>query len=223
MLRHDAHRSREKTGARNLCLAGGVASICVANGQILRDRRFERLWIQPAAGDAGGALGAALAAYQLHNKSPRRCRDDDAMTRLLPRPALFARRDRDASSEPAERALATQDQRRRDRRLPPRDLAEGKAVGWFQGRMEFGPRALGARSILGDARSPTMQTTLNLKIKFRESFRPFAPSVLARGCRRLVRARRRLPVHAARRRRRRSSAASPMTREQQIRFRTSIS
>ena len=166
-----------ETGARNLCLAGGVALNCVANGKILRDGRFERIWIQPAAGDAGGALGAAYAAWHLHLRKPRapangsdamrggylgpEFADDEIAARLERAGARFQRVSRDAL---LERSAG--------------DLAQGKAVGWFQGRMEFGPRALGARSILGDPRSPTMQKTLNLRIKYRESFRPFAPAVL---------------------------------------------
>ncbi len=166
-----------ETGAENLCLAGGVALNCVANGKILRDGRFKRLWIQPAAGDAGGALGAALCAYHLFRKQPRKPAEAlDAMhgaylgpsfgqteveTRLAKIGAWFSTLTEDQVIQATVEALA-----------------QGKAVGWFQGRMEFGPRALGARSILGDARSPTMQSVLNLKVKYRESFRPFAPSVL---------------------------------------------
>jgi carbamoyltransferase len=167
-----------ETGARNLCLAGGVALNCVANGRILRDGRFANIWIQPAAGDAGGALGAALNAYHLYRGGARAiaANRQDAMAGSYLGPE-FAQAD-------IERRLAAAGARFRT--LPPgaaiestaRALAEGKAVGWFQGRMEFGPRALGARSFLGDARSPTMQRMLNLKIKYRESFRPFAPSVL---------------------------------------------
>jgi carbamoyltransferase len=161
----------------NLCLAGGVALNCVANGKILRDGRFKNIWIQPAAGDAGGALGAALAAYHGIGKQPRfpsNSRDGmqgaylgpafaqkDIETRLTGQKAVFETQSDDEVIETTATALA-----------------EGKAVGWFQGRMEFGPRALGARSILGDARSPAMQSVLNLKVKYRESFRPFAPSVL---------------------------------------------
>jgi carbamoyltransferase len=165
------------TGLENLCLAGGVALNCVANGKVLRDGRFRRIWIQPAAGDAGGALGAALAAFHLFQGQPRRPQAaGDAMqgaylgpsftqkeieTRLRAAGARFLVLDNCALLQACVNALV-----------------EGKAVGWFQGRMEFGPRALGARSILGDARSPTMQSLLNLKVKYRESFRPFAPSVL---------------------------------------------
>jgi len=166
-----------ETGAKNLCLAGGVALNCVANGKILRDAKFENIWIQPAAGDAGGAFGAALAGYYLfknQNRSINGAMDsmkggylgpvfaqDDIEKRLTAEGAKFAVLD--------DRALID---------VTAGALAEGKAVGWFQGRMEFGPRSLGGRSILGDAQSSTMQSVLNLKVKYRESFRPFAPSVL---------------------------------------------
>ncbi|HEV8678687.1 MAG TPA: carbamoyltransferase [Stellaceae bacterium] len=166
-----------ETGARNLCLAGGVALNCVANGKVLRDGHFERLWIQPAAGDAGGALGAALAAYHLHNKAPRPPLNAmDAMQGCYLGPGF--------AQPEIERRLAAVGARFETMAEPvllaatTDALIEEKAVGWFQGRMEFGPRALGARSILGDPRSPSMQKTLNLKVKYRESFRPFAPSVL---------------------------------------------
>jgi carbamoyltransferase len=166
-----------ETGARNLCLAGGVALNCVANGKVLRDSHFDNIWVQPAAGDAGGSLGAALAAYHLELDQPRHLSNElDGMSgsylgpafadgeirqRLTAAGAVFAELGDD---EVIERTASA--------------LAEESAVGWFQGRMEFGPRALGARSILADARSPSMQRTLNLKVKYRESFRPFAPSVL---------------------------------------------
>ncbi len=165
------------TGQKNLCLAGGVALNCVANGRLLREGLFERIWIQPAAGDAGGALGAALGAWHVMLDQPRTVgRGIDAMRgsylgpeysqadvveRLTRCGAIFGTHSDDAVIEETARALA-----------------EGKAVGWMNGRMEFGPRALGGRSILADPRSPTMQKLLNLKVKFRESFRPFAPSVL---------------------------------------------
>jgi carbamoyltransferase len=168
---------RQETGMRDLCLAGGVALNCVANGKVLRDGKFDGIWIQPAAGDAGGALGAALAAYHLHKGGARKTdgkgdamqggylgpafADDDIAARLTEAGAIFERFDPDGLVATCADALA-----------------EGKALGWFQGRMEFGPRALGGRSILGDARSPSMQSVLNLKVKYRESFRPFAPSVL---------------------------------------------
>ena len=167
----------DETGMSNLCLAGGVALNCVANGKVLRDGRFAGIWIQPAAGDAGGALGAALAAYYLFKNNPRHVDSaGDAMKGSYLGPAyeqgdierrLAAAGARFSTLEDAELIDASVDA-----------LADGKALGWFQGRMEFGPRALGARSILGDARSPSMQSVLNLKVKYRESFRPFAPSVL---------------------------------------------
>lgn len=167
-----------ETGATNLCLAGGVALNCVANGKIWRDGRFKGLWIQPAAGDAGGALGAALVAYHGHRAQPRPPVDQvaDRMSG-----AFLGPRYSQAECEAALRAAGARFEVVEDDALvarAARDLADGKAVGWFQGRMEFGPRALGARSVLGDARSPTMQSLLNLKVKYRESFRPFAPSVL---------------------------------------------
>jgi carbamoyltransferase len=168
----------KETGEKNLCLAGGVALNCVANGKLLRERCFERIWLQPAAGDAGGALGAAQVAYYLHGKRPRPVNGGmDAMRGSYLGPQFtneeIARRLRAAGA-----VFETLD----DEGLvaaSAQALAEGKALGWFQGRMEFGPRALGARSILGDARSPSMQKQLNLKVKYRESFRPFAPAVLA--------------------------------------------
>jgi carbamoyltransferase len=166
-----------ETGAKNLCLAGGVALNCVANGKVLRDGRFERLWVQPAAGDAGGALGAALCAYHLYQGRARYVSNTlDAMQGSYLGPE-FAPADIEARLRAAGARFAVLD----DKNLieaTVQALVEGKAVGWFQGRMEFGPRALGNRSFLGDARSPAMQKMLNLKVKYRESFRPFAPSVL---------------------------------------------
>lgn len=167
-----------ETGLKNLCLAGGVALNCVANGKILRDGHFEQIWIQPASGDAGGALGAALAAYHHHVGLPRQCSPSgqDAMHGAYLGPSfgqeeIMSRlRNVGAVFEVLGEELLLQ--------TCVDFLVEGKAVGWFQGRMEFGPRSLGARSILGDARSPHMQQLLNLKVKYRESFRPFAPSVL---------------------------------------------
>ena len=166
----------DEYGIPNLCLAGGVALNCVANGKLLRQGPFKQIWIQPAAGDAGGALGAALAAQHLHfhvPRSPPSGRDamrgsylgpafsqDETARRLQAAGAVFTTLSDDA-------VIAT----------TANALAEGKAVGWVQGRMEFGPRALGGRSILGDPRSASMQKTLNLRVKYRESFRPFAPSV----------------------------------------------
>ncbi|MBM3813490.1 MAG: carbamoyltransferase [Acidimicrobiia bacterium] len=166
-----------ETGMRNLCLAGGVALNCVANGKVLREGKFERLWIQPAAGDAGGALGAALAAYYMLEKNPRQADGGfDAMKGAYLGPSFSQQDIEDRLSACGARfQVVSQEQMIRDCACA---LAEGDAVGWFQGRMEFGPRALGGRSILGDARSPKMQSMLNLKVKYRESFRPFAPSVL---------------------------------------------
>jgi len=169
---------RNEAGMRNLCLAGGVALNCVANGRLLRERVFDRLWIQPAAGDAGGAVGAALAAYYLHGGGERRVDENepDGMAGSYLGPAC--------SQEKIDRWLAEKGlphERLTDEALVETAaglLAEEAVIGWVQGRMEFGPRALGNRSILGDARSPRMQSVMNLKIKFRESFRPFAPAVL---------------------------------------------
>lgn len=167
-----------ETGQTNLCLAGGVALNCVANGKVLRDGRFKKIWIQPAAGDAGGALGAALAGYHVFLGNARSPVGDslDRMKGSYLGP--------DFTQDQVEERLSAVGARFKvieSRQLPmecARILAEGKALGWFQGRMEFGPRALGGRSILADPRSPTMQSLLNLKVKYRESFRPFAPSVL---------------------------------------------
>lgn len=165
------------TGARNLCVAGGVALNCVANGKVLRDGRFERLWIQPAAGDAGGALGAALAAWHIqesHERLAPQCGDGMRGALLGPE---FAQPEIERQLSDGGAAFDVLDEAALlDRCVDA--LVAGKAVGWFQGRMEFGPRALGARSILGDPRSPSMQSLLNRKVKFRESFRPFAPAVL---------------------------------------------
>ena len=171
------------------------------------------IWIQPAAGDAGGALGAALAAYHLHLRPAARSaqRGADAHARRLSRPGLRAGRDRAPARARRARVFERARRRRADRRARADALADGKAVGWFQGRMEFGPRALGARSILGDPRSPTMQKMLNLKVKYREIVPALRALGAARGRRRLVRARRRQPLHAAGRRRRDASAAGAMT------------
>jgi len=166
-----------ETGARNLCLAGGVALNCVANGKVLRDNRFENVWIQPAAGDAGGSLGAALAAYHLQLDRPRHLSNEiDSMSGSYLGPAFEDDEIRERLTAAGACFECLGNDEVIDRTASA--LADEKAVGWFQGRMEFGPRALGNRSILADARSPTMQRTLNLKVKYRESFRPFAPSVL---------------------------------------------
>ncbi len=170
-----ARHAREVTGLKNLCLAGGVALNCVANGIILRENIFEKIWIQPAAGDAGGALGAALAAWYANKENLRTAAANDSMQASLLGPgfsddeietvlrshnAVFQKLEKNALLDFTVELLKTE-----------------KVIGWFQGRMEFGPRALGNRSILGDARSTKMQSVMNLKVKFRESFRPFAPIV----------------------------------------------
>ena len=178
---------RQETGVPHLCLAGGVALNCVANGKVLRDGRFDDLWVQPAAGDAGGALGAALAASHRLFGEPRSVggpngtapsdgSGGDAMHGAFLGPEFGAEEIRSALDGAGARYRTLGDEALVDAAAGA--LAAGKALGWFQGRMEFGPRALGNRSILADARSPVMQKTLNSKIKFRESFRPFAPSVL---------------------------------------------
>ncbi|CAN5471786.1 carbamoyltransferase [soil metagenome] len=172
-----ARSVRKDTGAKNICLAGGVALNCVANGKLLRENIFDGIWVQPAAGDAGGAVGAAYAAYHGFMGQPRKLNghmdgmagsylgpafeDDEIAERLTKAGAKFTRLTHEQMIDQTAQALADE-----------------KAIGWMQGRMEFGPRSLGARSILGDARSPSMQKTLNLKVKYRESFRPFAPAVL---------------------------------------------
>lgn len=169
-----AHHVKNETGQKNLCLAGGVALNCVANGLLAQEGLFDRIWIQPAAGDAGGALGAALAVWHKVLKAPRQTSqnnmnvycgpsylDDEIENMLRARSIPYQKLDKDSLLKTIARRLA-----------------EGAVVGWFQGRMEFGPRALGNRSILGDPRNRDMQKNMNLKIKFRESFRPFAPAVL---------------------------------------------
>ena len=166
------------TGLKKLCLAGGVALNCVANGKVLRDGQFEDIWIQPAAGDAGGALGAALVAYHLYKGQPRKPLGNgaDLMKGAYLGPS-FAQQECEQRLSAAGAHFSVLDDEATISACA-QTLADGKALGWFQGRMEFGPRALGGRSVLGDARSPTMQSVLNLKVKYRESFRPFAPSVL---------------------------------------------
>jgi carbamoyltransferase len=171
-----AKNIRDTTGQSNLCLAGGVALNCVANGKLLRSNVFERVWIQPAAGDAGGALGAALAAHHLMLQQPRKSTDADRMHGAYLGPE-YAQQDIEARLSKVGARFSTLDEAALIEEVSL-SLIQGKAVGWYQGRMEFGPRALGARSIIADPRSPTVQRQLNLKVKFRESFRPFAPSVL---------------------------------------------
>lgn len=176
LFRMARHLQRE-TGMKKLCLAGGVALNCVANGKILRERLFDDIWIQPAAGDAGGALGAALIAWHEYlgrPRTPHGTRDSQHGSYLGP-----AFTDEEIRQFLAQRGVPGVELPRTELLEKVADLIhDGKVIGWFQGRMEFGPRALGARSILGDARSAQMQEVMNLKIKFRESFRPFAPSVL---------------------------------------------
>jgi carbamoyltransferase len=166
----------DKTGARNLCLAGGVALNCVANGKVLRDGKFDNIWVQPAAGDAGGAVGAALAAYHQFKGQARRVAAADGMAGAFLGPE-FSQGDieRRLTAVGARFSVLDEDEMID---VTAQGLADQLAVGWFQGRMEFGPRSLGARSILGDPRAPAMQKNLNLKVKYRESFRPFAPAVL---------------------------------------------
>lgn len=167
---------RQTTGQTNLCLAGGVALNCVANGKLLKEKIFDNIWIQPAAGDAGGAVGAALAAYHLMLNQPRVIDPTDAMQGSYLGPS-YSQGEIDSRLRAAGAVFVTVS----DDELieqTAQALADGKAVGWHQGRMEFGPRALGGRSIIADPRSPTLQKQLNLKVKYRESFRPFAPSVL---------------------------------------------
>ncbi len=167
----------KETGERNLCLAGGVALNCVANGVILRENIFDNIWIQPAAGDAGGALGAALSTWYLHHNRERvASKERDAM-----KGAYLGPKFSDAEIETELKACGAVFKKLSEDEMIEEvasELADEKAVGWMQGRMEFGPRALGGRSIIADPRSPAMQKQLNLKVKYRESFRPFAPSVL---------------------------------------------
>ena len=176
LLRMTRAVARE-TGERHLCLAGGVALNCVANGKILRDGKFHGIWIQPAAGDAGGSVGAALCAYHMYKGQPRRPDGRlDGMNGAYLGPE-FAQPEIEQRLRAAGARYTVVDDD--DVIAEAADALVGqKALGWFQGRMEFGPRALGNRSILGDPRSPSMQKTLNLRVKYRESFRPFAPAVL---------------------------------------------
>ena len=175
-----ARQAKTLTGQKNLCLAGGVALNCVANGRILKEQIFERLWIQPAAGDAGGALGAALSAWFGQEENSSRVARTVAGEKDAMQGSLLGPEYSDEEIETTLRSHGAVYQRLEDQALLERTvelLQAEKVVGWFQGRMEFGPRALGSRSILGDARSPKMQSVMNLKVKFRESFRPFAPIV----------------------------------------------
>jgi carbamoyltransferase len=174
-----ARTVREETGAENLCMAGGVALNCVANGRILREAGFKDVWIQPAAGDAGGAVGAALAGWHQYYDG-QRCLDDEGAHDGMNGALLGPRFSNDEARQMLD-AMGARHTIMEDAALLPRTaslLDQGNVIGWFSGRMEFGPRALGARSILGDPRNPAMQSTMNLRIKFRESFRPFAPAIL---------------------------------------------
>ena len=167
---------KEEYKISNLCLAGGVALNCVANGKIQKEQIFKNIWIQPAAGDAGGALGAALALWHIELNQSRKINPKDDMQGSYLGPEYS-----NSEIESSLKNLGAKYELLEEEKIidnTSNDLLEGKVVGWFQGRMEFGPRALGCRSIIGDARSSSMQKTLNLKVKYRESFRPFAPSVL---------------------------------------------
>ncbi len=167
---------KKETGQKNLCLAGGVALNCVVNGKIVEEGIFDNVWIQPASGDAGGALGAALAVYYLMLENPRRLNPNDDMNGGYLGPS-YSQSEIETRLLAAGASFITLDDKDLIDKVAS-ELAEGKAVGWHQGRMEFGPRALGSRSIIADPRSPLVQKQLNLKIKYRESFRPFAPSVM---------------------------------------------
>ena len=166
----------KETESKNLCMAGGVALNCVANGKILKEKIFENIWIQPAAGDAGGALGAALALWHQELKKERSepLKDEMKGSYLGPKfdnnevQSTLSTLNATFEKLPEEELL----------KVTAQELSKERTIGWFQGRMEFGPRALGARSILADPRSEKMQKILNLKVKFRESFRPFAPSII---------------------------------------------
>ena len=159
----------------NLCLAGGVALNCVANGKILKEKIFDNIWIQPAAGDAGGSLGAALALFHIEQNNPRMINPNDDMNGSYLGPEYSQEEIEKILTEAG--AVFTTKEQEQIIELTAEAISNGSAIGWFQGRMEFGPRALGCRSILGDPRSETMQKTLNLKVKYRESFRPFAPAI----------------------------------------------
>jgi carbamoyltransferase len=172
-----ARHVHAKTGERNLCLAGGVALNCVANGRVLREGPFDQVWVQPAAGDSGGAVGAALAYWHRHLGKPRTAVAGDAQQGSYLGPS-YSERDARAELERMGAVFEALDEEALAARVAE-ELARGRIVGHFAGRAEFGPRALGNRSILGDPRDPSMQRRMNVAIKFRESFRPFAPAVLA--------------------------------------------
>ena len=167
---------KEEFNISNLCLAGGVALNCVANGKILKEKIFDNIWVQPAAGDAGGSLGAALALWYIEQNNPRTIDNEDSMQGSYLGPKYLQKEIEKQLDAAGAKYEILKDEELLDKTA--RDIANEEAIGWFQGRMEFGPRALGGRSILGDPRSEKMQKNLNLKVKFRESFRPFAPSIL---------------------------------------------
>ena len=167
---------KEEFKISNLCLAGGVALNCVANGKILKEKIFDNIWVQPAAGDAGGSLGAALALWHVEQNNPRNINSNDDMKGSYLGPEYTQKEIEDELLKNGAKFDVLNEEELIEKTAS--DLSMGEAIGWFQGRMEFGPRALGARSILGDSRSSEMQKNLNLKVKYRESFRPFAPSIL---------------------------------------------
>ena len=167
---------KEEFNLPNLCLAGGVALNCVANGKILKEKIFDNIWVQPAAGDAGGSLGAALALWHIDQNNPRKVDHNDSMQGSYLGPEYSQKEIEEQLDKAGAKYEIFKDEELLDKTAT--DLSNEEAIGWFQGRMEFGPRALGGRSILGDPRSEKMQKNLNLKVKYRESFRPFAPSIL---------------------------------------------
>ena len=167
---------KKEFNVSNLCLAGGVALNCVANGKILKEKIFDNVWVQPAAGDAGGSLGAALALWHIEQNNPRTVNPNDDMQGSYLGPEYTQKQIEEQLNNVGAKYSILNEEDLIEK--TSKDLSSGEAIGWFQGRMEFGPRALGGRSILGDPRSTKMQKNLNLKVKYRESFRPFAPSIL---------------------------------------------
>ena len=173
-----AKEAQRLTGSKNLCIAGGVALNCVANGKLLKENIFEQIYIQPAAGDAGGSLGAALATNYLFYNQNRDVKIKDSMKGTYLGPS-FSEKEVQSMNKKTKAVFLKYENFNQLTKDIAKKISKGNVVGWFQGRMEFGPRALGCRSILADARNPEMQKKLNLKIKYREGFRPFAPSVLS--------------------------------------------
>ena len=167
---------KNEYGLENLCLAGGVALNCVANGKLLKEKIFKNIWVQPAAGDAGGSLGAALALWHIDQNNPRKLNTNDSMQGSYLGPEFSQKEIEEELKNVGANFEIMKEEELVNKTAE--SISKGDAIGWFQGRMEFGPRALGGRSILGDPRSPNMQKNLNLKVKYRESFRPFAPSIL---------------------------------------------